>query len=128
MLKNYLGSRHEAPGNLSHAGLVWAVPSCASQPIGPNPVLGSIGGRNSQIDVRADSNPLHKADARVTGMTFGFPPNANHRFQQDAHTPAEVTARPRNGWTRRGARPVAKILQALLKWLHTAMGHPGSLS
>jgi dienelactone hydrolase len=81
------------------------------------PALVLIGGRDVQIDVHADGDPLRRAAAGMANVTFAFPPNANHVFKQDARTPAQVAASPGTGYNEAGTHLDPESLDTILSWI-----------
>ena len=81
------------------------------------PTLMLIGGRDVQIDVHADGDPLQKATAGMPNVTFAFPPNANHVFKEDTRTPTEVAASPGNGYNEPETHLDPESLETILTWL-----------
>ena len=86
------------------------------------PALVLIGGRDVQIDVHADGDPLRHAAAGMANLTFAFPPSANHVFKEDARTPAEVAASPGDGYNAPDTRLDPESLSTILTWLQTIVG------
>jgi dienelactone hydrolase len=109
----------ETPANLPFAHELWVESACDSLANVHIPTLVLIGGRDVQIDARADGDPLQKEAAEMSNVTFAFPPNANHVFKEDDRTPAEVAASPGNGYNEPGTHLDPDSVQTILTWLHT---------
>lgn len=115
----------EAPMNLPFARELWVESTCDSLGKVQIPTLVLIGGRDVQIDVHADGDPLQETAAGMTNVTFAFPANANHVFKEDTREPAEVAASPGNGYNGPGTHLDPESLSIILAWLgktlHTAV-------
>jgi len=107
----------EAPMNLPLARELWVESTCDWLDKVQIPALVLIGGRDVQIDVHADGDPLQGATAGMANVAFAFPPNANHVFKEDARTPAEVAATPGNGYNEAGTRLDPESVETILAWL-----------
>ncbi len=108
----------ETPANLPFARELWVESACESLARVQIPTLVLIGGKDVQIDLHADGEPLQRAAAGMTNVTFAFPPTANHVFKEDARTPADVAASPGNGYNEAGTRLDPESLETILGWLH----------
>jgi hypothetical protein len=111
----------EAPANLPLARELWVESTCDSLKKEQIPTLVLIGGRDVQIDVRADGDPLQETAAGTTNVTFAFPPNANHVYKEDTRNPAEVAASPGNGYNEPGTHLDPESLETILAWLGGTM-------
>ncbi len=107
----------ETPANLPFARELWVESACDSLASVRIPTLVLIGGKDVQIDLRADGDPLQKAAANMTNVTFAFPPDANHVFKKDTRSPAEVAASPGNGYNAPDAVLDPEGLATILTWL-----------
>ncbi|MGO4860095.1 hypothetical protein [Arthrobacter sp. 2MCAF14] len=107
----------EATMNLPFARELWVESTCDSLGKVKIPTLVLIGGRDVQIDARADGDPLQETAAGMTNVTFAFPPNANHVFKEDTRNPAEVAATPGNGYNAPGTHLDPESLETILAWL-----------
>jgi hypothetical protein len=108
----------EAPANLPLARELWSEDAARSLPAVTIPVLVLIGGKDVQIDLRADGEPLRKAAAGMANVTFAFPPNANHVFKEETRSPAEVIAASQApGYNEPGTRLDPESLETILTWL-----------
>ncbi|GAA5005095.1 alpha/beta hydrolase [Actinopolymorpha pittospori] len=107
----------EAPANLPLARELWVESAGDSLTNVRIPVLVLIGGRDVQIDVHADGDPLQRAAAGMANVTFAFPPSANHVFKEDTRTPAEVAASPGNGYNAPDTHLDPESLTTILDWL-----------
>ena len=111
----------EAPINLPFARELWFESTCDSLGKVQIPTLVLIGGRDVQVNVHADGDPLQKIAAGMTNVTFAFPPNANHVFKEDTRRPAEVAASAGNGYNDPGTHLDPESLETLLAWLGETM-------
>lgn len=107
----------EAPANLPLARELWVESTVDSLAKVRIPALVLIGGRDVQIDARADGGPLQEAAAGMANVTFAFPPNANHVFKEDTRTPDEVAASPGNGYNAPDTHLDPESLATILRWL-----------
>jgi len=107
----------EEPANLPLARELWSQDAAASLPEVAVPVLVLIGGKDLQIDGRADGEPLQAAAAGMANVTFAFPPNANHVLKEETRSTAEVIAAPGNGYNAPGTRLDPETLETILTWL-----------
>ena len=112
----------EAPVNLPFARELWVESACESLAKVQIPTLVLIGGKDVQIDLHADGEPLQRAAAGMTNVTFAFPPTANHVFKEDTRTPAEVAASPGNGYNEPGTHLDPESLETILNWLERTAG------
>lgn len=111
-------SSFEAPANLPLARELWAEAAADSLPKVGIPTLVVIGGKDLQVDVHADGDPLKTAAAGMAHVTFAFPPHANHVLKKETRTTAQVVAAPGNGYNQEGARLDPEALETILSWLH----------
>ncbi|WP_255768812.1 hypothetical protein [Pseudarthrobacter sulfonivorans] len=111
----------EAPMNLPFARELWVESTCDSLRKVQIPALVLIGGKDAQIDVHADGDPLQETAAGMTNVTFAFQPNANHVFKEDARRPAEVAASTGNGYNDPGTHLDPESLATILAWLGETM-------
>jgi hypothetical protein len=80
-----------------------------------------IGGRDIQVDAGADGAPLKAAAAGASGVTFAFPPNANHVIKEELRPAAEVAAAPGSGYNEDGTRLDPEALDTILGWLRRVL-------
>lgn len=111
----------EAPMNLPFARELWVESTCDSLGKVQIPALVLIGGKDVQIDLHADGDPLQETAAGMTNVTFAFPPNANHVFKEDVRRPAEVAASIGNGYNDPGTQLDPDSLATILAWLGETM-------
>ncbi len=111
----------EAPANLPFARELWLESAADTLAEVRVPVLVLIGGKDQQVDVHADGDPLRRAAAELTDATFAFPPNANHVFKLEARAVAELTA-PGSTYNAPGARLDPQSLDIIVGWLHRVLG------
>lgn len=78
-----------------------------------------IGGRDAQVDARADGDPLRRAAAGRSNVTFATPEFANHVFKEDRRTPEEAAAAPGVGYNEPGTHLDPESLALILDWLRT---------
>lgn len=109
----------EAPIGLPLAREVWAENADDSLAAVSIPTLVVIGGKDVQVDVRADGDPLQAAAAGMSNVTFVFPPNANHVLKEENRTVAEVLAnmRERRGYNEDDTHLDPEALDTILTWL-----------
>ncbi|GAB3806520.1 hypothetical protein GCM10028798_29580 [Humibacter antri] len=115
-------SSFEAPANLPLARELWtesATDDIAGLRI---PVLVLIGGRDVQVGLHADGDPLQQAAHGMANVAFAFPSDANHVFKHDVRSPAEVAAAPGNGYNAPGTRLDPESLRTILAWLDAVVG------
>ncbi|MDX6280521.1 MAG: uncharacterized protein QOH03_1592 [Kribbellaceae bacterium] len=117
-VRRVLGS-FEAPANLPLARELWGENAAASLVEVAIPALVLIGGKDLQIDLHADGDPLQAAAAGMSNVTFAFPPHANHVFKEETRSPAEVVTLPGNGYNADDARLDPEALETILGWLRT---------
>lgn len=110
----------ETPVNLPLARELWAEAAGDTLPEVTIPTLVLIGGKDVQIDVHADGDPLQGAAAGNTNVTFIFPPTANHVLKEENRTLEEVFANMREhpGYNEDGTRLDPEALNTILSWLH----------
>ena len=109
----------ETPANLPFARELWVESACDSLALVRIPTMVLIGGRDVQIDLRADGDPLQRVTQGMSNVTFAFPPTANHVFKEDTRTPDEVAASPGNGYNDPGTHLDPESLETILGWLRT---------
>ena len=112
----------DAPMNLPFARELWSQDAADILPKIQLPTLVLIGGKDVQVDVHLDGDPLQKAAQGMDNVTFVFPPNANHVLKEDTRTPAEVAAAPGSGYNDDGTRLDPEALDAILSWLGKLYG------
>jgi uncharacterized protein len=115
----------EAPANLPFARELWVESAADSLVQAHIPTLVLIGGRDVQIDLHADGDPLQADAVGMTNVTFAFPPNANHVFKEDTRTPDEVAASPGNGYNDPDTHLDPESLEIILGWLDTVLAPGG---
>ena len=76
-----------------------------------------IGGKDVQIDVHADGEPLQETDAGLTNVASAFPANANHVFKEDGCGRDEVAVSRGNGYNEPGTHLDPESLKTILAWL-----------
>lgn len=111
----------ESPANLPFARELWAEDATTSLSRVEIPTLVLIGGRDRQIDVRADGGPLQAAAAGMTNVVFAFPPNANHVFKEDTRSSADVRAAPDGDYNQPGGRLDPESVATILDWLRSVL-------
>ena len=119
----------ETPANLPFARELWTESAAESLARVRIPVLVLIGGRDVQVDEHLDGDPLRRATAGMTNVTFAFPPFANHVLKEDTRTPAEVAAAPGNGYNDPDTHLDPESVATILDWLGALFGpRPGGRS
>jgi uncharacterized protein len=121
-------SSFENPSNLPLARELWTEAAVDRLPEVEIPALVLIGGKDIQIDVHADGDPLQAAAAGMANVTFAFPPNANHVFKEDTHTLEEIAAAPGTGYNEDSTRLDPEALELILEWLSLVFASSGSSS
>jgi dienelactone hydrolase len=111
----------EAPMNLPLARELWNESARDSIRNVRIPALVLIGGKDVQIDVHADGDPLREATAGMANVTFAFPPNANHVFKEDTRTASEIAAAPGSGYNEPGTRVDPDSVETILSWLRETL-------
>ncbi|NNC11523.1 alpha/beta hydrolase [Planctomonas sp. JC2975] len=107
----------ETPANLPFARELWSESAVDSLSRVRIPTLVLIGGKDVQVDVHLDGDPLRRATDGMTNVTYAFPPHANHVFKEDDRTPAEVAASPGNGYNDQDTHLDPESLDIILDWL-----------
>lgn len=109
----------EAPVNLPFARELWAEDATETLPAVTIPTLVVIGGKDLQVDVHADGDPLRTAAAGMTNVTFAFPPKANHVFKEENRSIEEVVAAQDHltRYNEEGAQLDPEALDTILAWL-----------
>ncbi|MEV8373136.1 alpha/beta fold hydrolase [Kribbella sp. NPDC056861] len=120
-----LGS-FENPANLPLARELWTESAVDRLPQVEVPALVLIGGKDVQIDVRADGDRLQAAAAGMDNVTFAFPPDANHVFKEDTRALKEIAAAPGTGYNEDGTRLDPEALELILGWLSLVFSSSGS--
>ena len=113
----------ETPMNLPFARELWAEDATLTLPRVEVPTLVVIGGHDVQVDVHLDGDPLQQAAAGMAGVTFAFPPDANHVLKHDTRTPQEVAASPGNGYNTEGTSLDPEALDVVLGWMRAVVSH-----
>jgi uncharacterized protein len=109
-------SSFEAPANLPLARELWNEDATVQLPRVTVPFLILIGGKDIQVDVHLDGDPLQAAASGMTTVTFAFPPNANHVLKEELRTPTEAAAAG-GGYNDDGAQLDPEALDDILTWL-----------
>lgn len=113
----------ESPIGLPLARELWAENAADSLPAVTLPTLVLIGGKDIQVDIHADGEPLQKAAAGMPNVTFAFPPTANHVLKEENRTVDEVLAnmRERPGYNEGDTRLDPDALDTILTWLRDVL-------
>jgi pimeloyl-ACP methyl ester carboxylesterase len=109
----------ETPANLPFARELWTESATDRLAEVSIPTLVLIGGKDLQVDVHLDGDPLRRATTGMANVTFAFPPLANHVFKEDPRSPSEVAASPGNGYNDPGTHLDPESLTTILDWLDT---------
>lgn len=108
----------ETPINLPLARELWSESATDSLAEVTIPTLVLIGGKDVQVDVHADGDPLRAAAAGNANVTFAFPPNANHVLKEEQRTREDVlAAATRPGYNEDGTRLDPEALETIVSWL-----------
>jgi pimeloyl-ACP methyl ester carboxylesterase len=107
----------EAPANLPFARELWALDAADLLPLVTVPTLVLIGGKDLQVDVTLDGEPLRAAAAGRADVEFVFPPTANHVLKEEVRTTAEIAAAGGAGYNTEGTRLDPEALAAIIDWL-----------
>ncbi|NDU78610.1 hypothetical protein GWI34_39390 [Actinomadura sp. DSM 109109] len=112
----------EAPANLPLARELWVESAVDSLPEVRIPVLVMIGGKDIQIEMQADGEPLQAAAAGMPKTSFAFPPLANHVFKEELRSLEEISAAPGTGYNEPGTRLDPESVQTILAWIAETRG------
>lgn len=80
----------ESPANLPFARELWTADAAAPLREVRIPVLIIIGKKDLQVDWQADAEPLHRAAAGRTDVSFLFPEDANHVLKHEPRPREEL--------------------------------------
>ncbi len=86
----YLISALETPANLPFARELWTADAAAPLREVRVPVLIVIGKKDLQVDWQADAEPLQRAAAGLSDVSFLFPENANHVLKHEPRPREEL--------------------------------------
>lgn len=110
----------ENPVNLPLARELWNESATDTLPAVTIPTLVLIGGKDIQVDLHDDGDPLQKVATGMSNVTFAFPPQANHVLKEDC--PLERgDASPLAGYNRDDAHLDPEALNTILTWLHDVL-------
>jgi len=112
----------EAPANLPLARELWQESATGSLATVNIPTLVLIGGKDIQIDARADGEPLQQSAAGKSNISFAFPEKANHVFKEEDRSLEELSAAPGTGYSEADTRLDQESLAIILEWLHRHFG------
>jgi pimeloyl-ACP methyl ester carboxylesterase len=112
----------EAPANLPLARELWVESAVDSLPEVRIPVLVMIGGKDIQIEMQADGEPLQAAAVGMPKTSFAFPPLANHVFKEELRSLEEISAAPGTGYNEPGTRLDPESVQTILAWIAETPG------
>jgi alpha-beta hydrolase superfamily lysophospholipase len=107
----------EVPANLPFARELWVEDAADSLARVATPTLVLIGGKDLQVDVQLDGEPLRAAAAGVPDVSFVFPTNANHVLKEELRSRDQAAAAPGSGYNDEGARLDPEALTAIVDWL-----------
>jgi uncharacterized protein len=111
----------EAPANLPIARELWLESASDTLSDIAIPTLILIGGKDVQIDVHADGEPLESIATGMSNVTFAYPRNANHVFKEELRSPAEIAASPGTGYNEQQTTLDPESLRLILAWLHQTL-------
>jgi hypothetical protein len=108
----------ETPVNLPFARELWSADGAALLPQVDIPVLVIIGKKDIQVDWHADGEPLQRAAAGRTDVTFLFPETANHVLKYEPIPRAELNAADvQSRYNADDARLDPESSAAIVEWL-----------
>jgi len=110
----------ESPANLPFARELWAADAVAPLAEVRVPMLIIIGRKDLQVDWRADGEPLRRAAAERSDISFLFPENANHLLKHESRPREELTA-PEVGsmYNAAGTSLDPETVAAIVTWLRS---------
>jgi pimeloyl-ACP methyl ester carboxylesterase len=111
----------ETPMNLPFARELWNEDAADSLALVTIPTLVLIGGKDVQIDVHADGDPLQVAAQGRAGVSFVFPADANHVLKEEPRSRDEVLASGVSSYNADGTRLDPEAMSAILGWLRTTL-------
>ncbi|MBD3943807.1 alpha/beta hydrolase [Microbacterium sp. NEAU-LLC] len=111
----------ETPMNLPFARELWNEDAADSLALVTIPTLVVIGGKDVQIDVRADGDPLQAAAQGRAGVSFVFPADADHVLKHEPRSREEVLASGVSSYNADDARLDAEAMHVILDWLRTEL-------
>jgi len=106
----------ETPVNQPLARELWAESACDTLPKITIPVLVLIGGKDVQVDLHADGDPLQECAEGMGNIAFAFPPDANHVFKQETRQIAEVLTSG-GGYNDSDAPLDPESLKTIIDWI-----------
>jgi hypothetical protein len=108
----------ESPFNLPFARELWTADAAAPLTEVRVPVLIIIGNKDLQVDWQADAEPLQRAAAGRTDVSFLFPENANHVLKHEPRPRAElVQAEAMSRYNAPDAALDPETVAAVVAWL-----------
>jgi pimeloyl-ACP methyl ester carboxylesterase len=108
----------ETPANLPFARELWTADASALLRQVDVPVLVIIGKRDIQVDWQADGEPLQRAAAGRTDVTFLFPEHANHVLKYESRPRSELApAEVATSYNAPDARLDPEAQAEILEWL-----------
>ncbi|MDL9977910.1 alpha/beta hydrolase family protein [Microbacterium sp. ASV49] len=112
----------ETPANLPFARELFNEDAADSLPRVTVPTLVLIGGKDLQIDVHADGDPLQAAADGMENVEFTFPADANHVLKHESHTREEVLAGLGTPYNDDTAELDPEAMADILEWLGETLG------
>jgi pimeloyl-ACP methyl ester carboxylesterase len=114
----YLISALETPANLPFARELWTADAAAPLREVRVPVLIVIGKKDLQVDWQADAEPLQRAAAGLSDVTFLFPENANHVLKHEPRPRVELAqGDAMNSYNAADASLDPETVAAIIAWL-----------
>ncbi|GAA5195331.1 hypothetical protein [Microbacterium jejuense] len=111
----------ETPMNLPFARELWNEDAADALALVTVPTLVLIGGKDVQIDVHADGDPLQAAARGTAGVSFVFPADANHVLKEEPRSREEVLASGVSSYNADGTRLDPEAMGAILGWLRATL-------
>jgi hypothetical protein len=108
----------ESPANLPFARELWTADAAAPLREVRVPVLVVIGKRDLQVDWHDDAEPLQRAAAGRTDVSFLFPENANHVLKHEPRSREELQqAEVMSRYNAADAALDRETIAAIVAWL-----------
>jgi len=112
----------ETPMNLPFARELWNEDAAEALARVSIPTLVLIGGKDVQIDVHADGDPLQAAARGMTNVSFAFPADANHVLKEETRSREEVLAAGVSSYSADDTHLDPAAMRTILGWLGSTLG------